>query len=160
MTRRTQLARVPLAQALLARLSYAQQRELDAAAPTHLTLPTGTRVRVDYESAGAPLAAVRLQEVFGLAATPRLGRAQVPVTLQLLSPGAAAAAGDARPGELLARRLRRGAQGHARALSASLLAGGSARPPRPPAACAASAEARRRPPAASRGRMGYIAAPR
>ncbi len=85
-TRRTQLARVPLAQALLARLSYAQQRELDAAAPAHLTLPTGTRVRVDYQSAGAPLAAVRLQEVFGLAATPRLGRAQVPVTLQLLSP--------------------------------------------------------------------------
>ncbi|HUL18433.1 MAG TPA: ATP-dependent helicase HrpB [Steroidobacteraceae bacterium] len=85
-TRRTHLARVPLAQALLARLSHAQQRELDAAAPTHLTLPTGTRVRIDYEGAGAPLAAVRLQEVFGLAATPRLGRAQVPVTLQLLSP--------------------------------------------------------------------------
>jgi len=34
----------------------------------------------------APLAAVRLQEVFGLAETPRLGRARVPVTLRLLSP--------------------------------------------------------------------------
>ena len=85
-TRREHLARVPLAQALAARLSYAQQRLLDESAPTHLTLPSGTRVAVDYLDENAPAVAVRLQEVFGLAATPRLGRAQVPVTLRLLSP--------------------------------------------------------------------------
>jgi ATP-dependent helicase HrpB len=85
-TRREQLARVPLAQALRALLSYEQQRELDAWAPTHLTMPTGSRIRVDYRDASAPAASVRLQEVFGLASTPCLGRAQVPVTLKLLSP--------------------------------------------------------------------------
>ena len=73
--------------------------------------------------------------------------------------GAAAAAGDARPGELLARRLRRGAQGHARALSAPLLAGGSAHrrahPRRAPQALKRAGAA-----VSGRGRMGYIAAPR
>jgi ATP-dependent helicase HrpB len=85
-TRREQLSRVPLAEALRARLSYEQQRELEAWAPTHLLMPSGSRIRVDYLDASAPAASVRLQEVFGLAATPRLGRAQVPVTLKLLSP--------------------------------------------------------------------------
>jgi ATP-dependent helicase HrpB len=85
-TRRDQLSRVPLAEALRARLSYQQQRELEAWAPTHLVMPTGSRIRVDYLDESAPAASVRLQEVFGLAATPRLGRAQLPVTLKLLSP--------------------------------------------------------------------------
>ncbi len=85
-TRREQLARVPLLQALRARLSHEQQRELEAWAPTHLTMPSGSRIRVDYLDEGAPAASVRLQEVFGLATTPCLGRAQVPVTLKLLSP--------------------------------------------------------------------------
>ena len=85
-TRRAHFARVPLAQALRARLTHAQQRELAALAPTHLTLPTGTRVAIDYEGEGAPRAAVRLQEVYGLAATPLIGRARVPLTLVLLSP--------------------------------------------------------------------------
>jgi ATP-dependent helicase HrpB len=85
-TRREHLARVPLAAALRAMLSVAQQRELAEWAPTHLTLPGGARVPVDYLDDSAPLVAVRLQEVFGLAATPRLGRGQVPVTFRLLSP--------------------------------------------------------------------------
>jgi ATP-dependent helicase HrpB len=85
-TRREQLARIPLLQALRALLTYEQQRELDAWAPTHLTMPSGSRIRVDYLDESAPAASVRLQEVFGLASTPCLGRAQVPVTLKLLSP--------------------------------------------------------------------------
>ena len=85
-TRREQLGRVPLGQALRALLSHAQQRELEAWAPTHLTMPTGSRIRVDYLDESAPAVAVRLQEVFGLAATPRLGRGEVPVTFKLLSP--------------------------------------------------------------------------
>ena len=85
-TRREHLTRVPLADALRAQLSVAQQRELVTWAPTHLELPGGSRVRVDYQSEGAPAVSVRLQEVFGLAATPRLGRGQVPVTFRLLSP--------------------------------------------------------------------------
>jgi ATP-dependent helicase HrpB len=49
-------------------------------------MPSGSRIRVDYLDESAPAASVRLQEVFGLASTPCLGRAQVPVTLKLLSP--------------------------------------------------------------------------
>jgi len=49
-------------------------------------MPTGSRIRVDYLDESAPVVAVRLQEVFGLADTPRLGRARVPVTFRLLSP--------------------------------------------------------------------------
>ncbi len=85
-TRREQLARIALGAALRAQLTSPQQRELEEWAPTHLTLPGGTHARVDYLDASAPLVAVRLQEVFGLAATPRLGRERVAVTFKLLSP--------------------------------------------------------------------------
>ena len=57
-----------------------------AAGARRRELPVGVRVRVDYLDASAPLVAVRLQEVFGLAATPLLGRNRVPVTFRLLSP--------------------------------------------------------------------------
>jgi ATP-dependent helicase HrpB len=85
-TRRAQLTRVPLLQALQAHLGYERQRKLDELAPTHLELPTGTRARIDYLSDNAPIAAMRMQEVFGLAATPRIGGGTVPVTFELLSP--------------------------------------------------------------------------
>jgi ATP-dependent helicase HrpB len=86
MTRREHLARVPLVAALRALLNFEQQRTLAEWAPTHLSLPGGARVRVDYLDASAPLVAVRLQEVFGLAASPRLGAGNVAVTFRLLSP--------------------------------------------------------------------------
>jgi ATP-dependent helicase HrpB len=85
-TRRSQLSRVQLGEALRARLNYDQQRKLDELAPTHIGLPTGSRVRIDYTSDNAPIASMRMQEVFGLAATPRIGGGAVPVTFQLLSP--------------------------------------------------------------------------
>ena len=86
-TRRSQLTRVPLMDALRARLDYAQQRKLEDLAPTHIGLPTGSRVRIDYLDDNAPVASMRMQEVFGLAATPRIGGGTVPVTFTLLSPG-------------------------------------------------------------------------
>ncbi len=86
MTRREHLARVPLTEALLALLTWEQRRDLDEWAPTHLSMPSGSRARVDYLDASAPAVAVRLQEVFGLATTPRLGSGRVPVTFKLLSP--------------------------------------------------------------------------
>ena len=85
-TRREHLARVPLEQALRALLSFEQQRALDERAPALLTMPSGSRIRVDYRGDDAPAVAVRLQEVFGLAATPRIDGGRVPVTLRLLSP--------------------------------------------------------------------------
>ena len=85
-TRRSQLGRVPLAEALRARLGFERQGRLDDWLPTHLTVPTGSRIRIDYLDDLAPCAAMRLQEVFGLAETPRLGGGAIPVTFKLLSP--------------------------------------------------------------------------
>jgi ATP-dependent helicase HrpB len=85
-TRRAHLARVPLAAALRSRLTRAQLRALDELAPTHIALPTGTRAKIDYRDDNAPCASMRMQEVFGLAATPRIGGGAVPVTFKLLSP--------------------------------------------------------------------------
>jgi ATP-dependent helicase HrpB len=85
-TRRAHFARIPLGAALSARLTRAQQGKLDDLAPTHITLPTGTRTPIDYLDDNAPCASMRMQEVFGLAATPRIGGGTVPVTFKLLSP--------------------------------------------------------------------------
>jgi ATP-dependent helicase HrpB len=85
-TRRAHFARIPLVDALRARLTHVQQRKLDELAPTHITLPTGTRTPIDYLDDNAPCASMRMQEVFGLAATPRIGGGAVPVTFKLLSP--------------------------------------------------------------------------
>jgi ATP-dependent helicase HrpB len=85
-TRREHLARVPLAEALRARLSTAQQRALETLAPRTLGVPSGSQMRIDYLDDNAPCVAVRLQEVFGLMATPRIGAGTVAVTFKLLSP--------------------------------------------------------------------------
>jgi ATP-dependent helicase HrpB len=60
--------------------------QLDALAPTHLVVPSGSRIPIDYHDPTAPVLAVRLQEVFGLTETPRLAGGRVPVTVHLLSP--------------------------------------------------------------------------
>jgi ATP-dependent helicase HrpB len=55
-------------------------------APTHLQVPTGSNIRIDYLDESAPAVSVRLQEVFGLDASPRLGGGRAPITFKLLSP--------------------------------------------------------------------------
>ena len=78
--------RMPLDQPLHALLSWDLQRQLDRLAPTHLAVPSGSNIRVDYESADVPILAVRLQELFGCRDTPRVAGGKVPVMLHLLSP--------------------------------------------------------------------------
>jgi ATP-dependent helicase HrpB len=85
-TRRSHLARLPLAAALHFRLGNTAVRELDELLPTHVVVPTGSRIRIDYEDDLAPCASMRMQEVFGLASTPRIGGGAIPVTFKLLSP--------------------------------------------------------------------------
>jgi ATP-dependent helicase HrpB len=80
------VARADLAGALQSLLDWKQRAQLDALAPTHVEVPSGSRVMVDYSAPEAPALAVRLQEVFGLAATPTVGGGRVPLTLHLLSP--------------------------------------------------------------------------
>jgi len=80
------LDRVDLHQALLNRVDREVRHRLDALAPTHLEVPSGSSIRIDYASPEAPALAVRLQEVFGMTQTPRVGGGRVPLTLKLLSP--------------------------------------------------------------------------
>ncbi|HEY0673269.1 MAG TPA: ATP-dependent helicase HrpB [Longimicrobiales bacterium] len=82
----TSIQQIDLAAALQALLPWELRRQLDVLAPTHLEVPTGSHIRIDYSDPAAPAIAVRLQEVFGLTETPRIGGGRVPVTMQLLSP--------------------------------------------------------------------------
>jgi ATP-dependent helicase HrpB len=84
-TRRDQLGRVDLAGALHGLLDWNAQRMLDELAPTHLDVPSGSRIALDYEGA-EPKLSVRLQEVFGMMNSPRIVDGRLPVTLELLSP--------------------------------------------------------------------------
>jgi ATP-dependent helicase HrpB len=84
-SRRADLARVDLHGALHAFLDWRARQRLDELAPTHLVVPSGSRIAVDYRS-GTPMLSVRLQEVFGLRETPRVAAGRVPVTMELLSP--------------------------------------------------------------------------
>lgn len=80
------LARTDLAELLLNRLPWDRRAALDEWAPTHLAVPSGSRIPIDYSDPESPVLAVRLQEMFGLAETPRIARGAVPLTLHLLSP--------------------------------------------------------------------------
>ncbi|HXQ64248.1 MAG TPA: ATP-dependent helicase HrpB [Steroidobacteraceae bacterium] len=83
-TRRDHLARLDLVAILRTRLDHRLAQSLERLAPTHLAVPSGSRVPIDY-SADAPSVAVRLQEMFGLTATPTVGE-HLPLTIALLSP--------------------------------------------------------------------------
>jgi ATP-dependent helicase HrpB len=78
--------RFDLTQPLQALLTWQQQRDLDRLAPTHLTVPSGSKIRIDYDSPDLPVLAVRLQEMFGCKETPRVADGTIPVMLHLLSP--------------------------------------------------------------------------
>jgi ATP-dependent helicase HrpB len=80
------LTTVELEQALYAQLSFQQARQLAAAAPTHFTAPSGSRIAIDYTRSEAPSLAVRVQELFGLSQHPSLAHGRVALTLHLLSP--------------------------------------------------------------------------
>lgn len=78
--------RLDLASALHTLLTWEQRRKLDRLAPTHITVPSGSSLRIDYETSDWPILAVRLQELFGCKDTPRVADGRVPLMLHLLSP--------------------------------------------------------------------------
>jgi ATP-dependent helicase HrpB len=80
------LRRLDLGAALHALLDHAQQRRLEELAPMHFTVPSGSRLAIDYLDGPMPTLSVRLQEVFGLKASPAVCAGRVPVLLKLLSP--------------------------------------------------------------------------
>jgi ATP-dependent helicase HrpB len=85
-TRRDHLTRLDLSAILKNLLAWEQGRRLEEEAPTHLEVPSGSRVRLEYIPGESPALKVKLQEMFGLADTPRVAGGKVPVTLHLLSP--------------------------------------------------------------------------
>jgi ATP-dependent helicase HrpB len=86
MTTLERVKRLDLTQPLHALLTWEQQRQLERKAPTHLTVPSGSHLRIEYDSADLPVLAVRLQEMFGCKDTPRVADGKIPVVLHLLSP--------------------------------------------------------------------------
>jgi ATP-dependent helicase HrpB len=84
--RRTHLEKLDIGKIIRAQFTYQQVRDLDRLAPTDLTVPTGSRIPLDYSMIEQPVLAVRLQEMFGETETPTVGGGRVKVLLHLLSP--------------------------------------------------------------------------
>ncbi len=80
------LSRADLLQPLKGLLSRDQLKKLEEGAPTHLTVPSSSRIALDYEPEEGPVLAVKLQELFGLGETPKVAFGKVPVLIHLLSP--------------------------------------------------------------------------
>jgi ATP-dependent helicase HrpB len=86
MRKREDLSRLDLTQILLGLLGWEERRLLDELAPTHIVVPSGSRIPIDYSTPASPVLAVRLQEMFGATDTPRINGGRVALTLHLLSP--------------------------------------------------------------------------
>lgn len=86
MTRIDHLARLSLRDALEDLLDWKQRQRLEELAPTHMSVPSGARIRIDYVDVDAPSLSVKVQELFGLRETPRIGGGAVPLLIKLLSP--------------------------------------------------------------------------
>ena len=67
-------------------LPFEVRRKLDALAPATLKLPTGRDAKLDYREDGNVVVSAKLQDVFGLAETPRIGPRRTPITFALLAP--------------------------------------------------------------------------
>ncbi|WP_441246671.1 ATP-dependent helicase HrpB [Kitasatospora sp. McL0602] len=95
--RRADLERIDVSSALQRLLPWAtgEAGRLDELAPERITVPSGSRIRVDY-SGDRPVLAVKLQELFGWQTTPALAGGRAPLTIHLLSPAGrpAAVTGD------------------------------------------------------------------
>ncbi len=87
-TTTAELKKLDLAEMLWAQIPYEQQEEINHLAPTHIEVPSGSHIRIDYRpGAEAPVLSVRLQECFGMPQTPRVDNGKRPLLLELLSPG-------------------------------------------------------------------------
>lgn len=87
-TSTAELRKLNLPEILWAQIPYEQQQEINRLAPTHIVVPSGSHIRIDYrQGAEAPILSVRLQECFGMTQTPAVDDGRQPLLLELLSPG-------------------------------------------------------------------------
>lgn len=83
-----ELKKLPLHEMIWNILPYDLQQSIEHLAPTHIQVPSGSKIRVDYrQGADAPILSVRLQECFGMQETPCVNDGKQPVLMELLSPG-------------------------------------------------------------------------
>jgi ATP-dependent helicase HrpB len=80
------LRKLPLAELLKSRLTRVQAHALDREAPEKIRVPSGSFIALAYEVGKAPVLAVRIQEIFGLADTPTIAGGRVKVLMHLLAP--------------------------------------------------------------------------
>jgi ATP-dependent helicase HrpB len=80
-----QVERLPLAGLFVQSLDWALQKQLDQLTPTHLKVPSGSSIKLDYWG-DEPVLAVKLQELFGQTHTPAIINGRVPLLIHLLSP--------------------------------------------------------------------------
>lgn len=86
MSRLDEVQRIDLHEILLGMLGWERRTAVDALAPSHLEVPSGSRIPIDYADPDAPVLAARLQELFGMTETPRVAGGRMPLTIHLLSP--------------------------------------------------------------------------
>ena len=85
---RAQLKKIDICAVIWSRLGHELQQKVGRIAPEAVTVPTGSRIRLEYRTgAEAPVLKVRLQECFGLGDTPTVDEGRRPVLMELLSPG-------------------------------------------------------------------------
>jgi len=85
-TKLSELSPGDLSDALMGLLPYGLRRRLDAEAPTHFAVPSGSHIPIDYQAPEGPKLSVRVQELFGLDRHPTIAGGRVPLVLELLSP--------------------------------------------------------------------------
>ncbi len=86
MVKLADLSKLDLATCIKSFLNWRLQQRLDLLAPTHIPAPSGSRIKLDYQSGEIPKMSVRLQEMFGLTETPRIADGRMPILVELLSP--------------------------------------------------------------------------
>ena len=86
MTRLDEVQRIDLHEILLGMPGWERRTAVDELAPSHIEVPSGSRIPIDYSDPDAPVLAARLQELFGMTETPRIAGGRVPLTIHLLSP--------------------------------------------------------------------------
>lgn len=84
----SEMRKIDIESVLWNMLSYEQQQKVSRMAPTYIMVPSGSKIQLRYRKGSeVPVLSVRLQECFGLTATPRVNDGKVPVLMELLSPG-------------------------------------------------------------------------
>lgn len=83
-----ELKKINLAEVLLHSLSFENQQELERLAPAKMEVPSGSSIKILYRENGeAPILAARIQELFGMASTPKVNEGKISLLIHLLSPG-------------------------------------------------------------------------